>query len=213
MGQQGACPPTAVRESACLPASCATAVLEAAEADLDDLADMLHDGPVQALVAARYAADAAVRGGDTTAARDAVQQALVELRRVLWGLRPRGASGLVAAIEQLSVQRLAAGQTTIELTGDADLTGAGAVLAYRLVQRVAGLRTPQVDVQADAATVVVDVHGAELLTSPERWVRRAEALGGALTVAGSAPGSPGSVRLALPADSDIDTDTDTRAAS
>src|SRR4051812_25119820 len=45
-------------------------LLAAADAEADEAAGRLHDGAVQALVAARYAADAAVRGGDVAAARD-----------------------------------------------------------------------------------------------------------------------------------------------
>jgi signal transduction histidine kinase len=69
-------------------ADLASAVLTLAEAQADAAADTLHDGALQALVVARYAADAAVRGGDASAARDAVQDALVALRRAVWLLRP-----------------------------------------------------------------------------------------------------------------------------
>ena len=61
---------------------------DALEDDREALADALHDGPVQSLVVARYVADAAVRGGDPVAARDAVQAALIDVRRFLWALRP-----------------------------------------------------------------------------------------------------------------------------
>ncbi len=77
-------------------------MLALAEADADAAADGLHDGALQALVVARYAADAAVRGGDPAAARDAVQEALVALRRAVWLLRPRGAQGLLEALRQLA---------------------------------------------------------------------------------------------------------------
>ena len=74
------------------------AVLSLAEAEADAAADALHDGALQALVVARYAADAAVRGADPAAARDAVQHALVALRRAVWLLRPRGDRGLLEAL-------------------------------------------------------------------------------------------------------------------
>ena len=90
-----------------------SAVLALAEAEAAATADALHDGALQALVVARYAADAAVRGGDPAAARDAVQQALVALRRAVWQLRPRGDQGLVTALEQLAVQILDAGGVTM----------------------------------------------------------------------------------------------------
>ena len=73
-------------------------LLAAAERDLDCLADRLHDGALQALVVARYACDAVARGADPALARDAVQDALVTLRREVWLLRPRGDDGLMTAL-------------------------------------------------------------------------------------------------------------------
>ncbi|MCW2608525.1 MAG: hypothetical protein JWO60_3218, partial [Frankiales bacterium] len=70
--------------------------------DGDLLADALHDGPVQTLVVARYACDSALRGGDAALARDAVQEAVVDLRRTLWHLRGRGQSDLPAALVALA---------------------------------------------------------------------------------------------------------------
>lgn len=175
------------------PTPSATDLFEAAEADRDELADSLHDGPVQSLVVARYAADAAVRGGDATIARDAVQQALVEVRRTLWSLRPRGSTGLVAALEQLVVQLAEAGAAPLGLLGGTDVTGPHAVLAFRLVQAVTGPSPVRVALRVDGPTVVIDIDGGAPLPSPERWVRRARSLGGDLAA------SAGRLRLALPA--------------
>lgn len=168
------------------------------EQDQDALADALHDGPVQSLVVARYASDAAVRGGDAAVARDAVQSALVEVRRFLWHLRPRGASGLVEALDQLSSHLVEAGQPPIGVLGDVDvaaaLRGAPAVLAYRLVQALARPDGPGVRValRCDGTRVIVDVDGGTPLVDPDRWLRRARTLGGDLTC------SPSRTRLVLP---------------
>lgn len=168
------------------------------EDDRDALADALHDGPVQSLVVARYAADAAVRGGDAAVARDAVQSALVDVRRFLWHLRPRGASGLVEALDQLSSHVVEAGGSPVGLVGDVDaaavLRGGPAVLAYRLVQALARADGPPVRValRADDDRLVVDVDGGTPLTDADRWERRARTLGGELTA------SAGRTRLALP---------------
>lgn len=163
-------------------------LLDGAEQDRDAIADALHDGPVQTLVVARYAADAAVRGGDAVLARDAVQDALVEVRKSLWHLRPRGAAGLAEALAQLQ------GQVALQVSGDlgaADLlTGARAVLAYRLIQAVVLAGGGPVAVRSHGDRLVVEVTGS--LLSTERWARRAVALGGDLT------SSTGLLRLVLP---------------
>ena len=177
---------------ALVPSGSLSDLFEDAEADNDDVADRLHDGPVQSLVCARYTADAAVRGGDPAAARDAVQVALVELRRTLWSLRPRGASGLCSALEQLSThlaERLAAPLT---LVAGADIAGARAVLAYRLVQAVAGEEPVRVALRPESNHVLVDVDGGAALPSSHRWARRARALGCDLTA------SAGRLRLVIP---------------
>ena len=171
---------------------------EELEEDRDEVADALHDGPVQALVVARYASDAAARGGDPVAARDAVQAALVDARRFLWQLRPRGGSGFVGALDQLSAHLVEAGGSAVGLLGDVDaaaaLRGPAGVTAYRLVQAVARPDGPQVRVQlrVDGDRVLVDVEGGVPLPSPDRWLRRAQALGGDLQT------PAGRLRLVLP---------------
>ena len=171
---------------------------EELEEDRDEVADALHDGPVQALVVARYASDAAARGGDPAAARDAVQAALVDARRFLWQLRPRGASGFVGALDQLSAHLVEAGGSAVGLLGDVDaaaaLRGPAGVTAYRLVQAVARPDGPHVRVRlrVDGEHVLVDVEGGVALASPDRWLRRAQALGGDLQT------TAGRLRLALP---------------
>lgn len=168
------------------------------EEDRDQVADALHDGPVQSLVVARYASDAAARGGDPAAARDAVQAALVEARRFLWQLRPRGGSGFVGALDQLSAHLVESGGSTVGLLGDVDaasaLRGPSGITAYRLVQAVARPDGPGVRVQlrTDGGRLVVDVEGGVPLASPERWLRRAQALGGDLQTTASR------IRLVLP---------------
>ncbi len=175
-----------------------TALLADAEHDLAALADSLHDGPVQELVAARYAADAAVLTGDGAAVRQAVQTALVSLRRTMWQLRPRGSSGLVAALEALSGRLVEGGglPLSLELTADVDvLSPTAAVVAYRLVQAASatpGTGAPEhrpvtVRLAVEGApdgveVVVVTLTGGLSLREPGRWRRAATALGGDLLV-------------------------------
>lgn len=181
---------------ALVPAVGAEELLDAAEAERDELADALHDGAVQTLLVARYAADAAVRGADPVVARDAVQEAVVELRRTIWHLRPRATDGLLGSLEQLSAKLTEAGASGLVLHGTVDghLQGPAAVTAYRLVQAVAR-RAPgpvSVTLRADDGAVVVQIDGGAPLAFPERWARRAAAVGGDLSC------SAGRLRLALP---------------
>ena len=167
------------------------ALLDAAEAEREAQADALHDGPLQALVVARLAADLAARGGDPAEARVAVQEALVGLRRYLWQLRPRGTSGFADALAQLSSQRLDAGEPPLALVldPDVDLSGTSGVLAYRVVQAAAG--ATRVALRGDRTSLTVDVDGGTL-PEPDRWATQARALGGDLFA------SAGRIRLVLP---------------
>lgn len=168
-----------------------------AEADRDALADALHDGPVQSLVVARYAADAAIRAGDPTGSvtlvRDAVQAVLVDLRRALWQLRPRAADDLLGALAELSARQVETGAPALDIQVDpqsvAALKGASAITAYRLVQSVVDGTTA---VQVRGVGAVLEITGGRPLDEPERWQRRARAVGAALE-----PG-PGRLRFLLP---------------
>jgi hypothetical protein len=182
------------------PAETAADLVAAADADADAAADLLHDGPVQALVVAHYAAEAATRGGDPRAAREAVQAALVELRRSLWHLRPRGPGegGLPAALGLLSARLEEAGRAPLGFVVDelvaAALPTAVASTAYRLVQAVAlpeSADPVRVALRREGSTVVLDIDGAPL-PDHERWAHKARALGGTLTT------SEARTRLALP---------------
>lgn len=159
------------------------ALLGAADADLDALADRLHDGVLQALVAARYACDAVTRGADPVPARNAVQDALVALRREVWLLRPRGRHGLPAALEALSAQRVSAGQPGLRLQLDpaVSLPPAYAAAAYRLVQDLAGDRVLVVRLTAHGSRAALHLDAP--LADPGAWALRADALGGELTAA------------------------------
>jgi hypothetical protein len=163
-----------------------SAVLTLAEAEADAAADALHDGALQALVVARYAADVAVRGGDPAVARDAVQDALVALRRAVWLLRPRGGQGLLEALQQLAVQVVDSGAAPVALDVDdgvaevldTELTPAAATAVYRLVQRAAGEAPLTVRVRRTPTglRIALDVP----LTDPAGEALRARAVGGAL---------------------------------
>jgi hypothetical protein len=187
------------RASAHALVSQASVLLLDADEDGDLLADDLHDGPVQALVAARYACDAVVRGADPALARDAVQEALVALRRAMWHLRPRGADDLPGALAALSSRRTEAGGAPLELALDADLAARLAPpargLVYRLLQALVGTGTTPVRVGLrevrDGALLEVD---GGPLAGAERWRARLRAVGAELTT------GPDRLRLVLPAD-------------
>ena len=102
-----------------------------ADADLDceQLADELHDGTAQALVAARYATDLAARTlratlGDAIStrarqqvadARAAVQEALVGVRQTIWWQRSRRDSDLLVALLALVERQRAAGLAELRI--------------------------------------------------------------------------------------------------
>lgn len=176
----------------------ATQLVGDSESDRDALADALHDGPVQSLVVARYAADAAVRQGDphgsVALVRDAVQDALVGVRRAMWQLRPRAADDLAGALAELSARLVESGAPALELDLDADLTGfppAVATTAYRVVQAAATAATAAVRVRSltTADGPALEVHGT---VDVARWGRRAEAVDAVLQA------SSGCVRLLVP---------------
>jgi hypothetical protein len=182
-------------------ADVAADLVAAADAEADAAADLLHDGPVQALVVAHYAAEAAARGGDPGQAREAVQAALVELRRSLWHLRPRGPGdgGLAAALGLLSARLEEAGRPPLGFVLDellaAALPAAVASTAYRLVQSVAvpaDADAVRVTLRREGSTIVLDVEGGAPLDDPDRWSNKARALGGTLSSTGTR------TRLAVP---------------
>ena len=160
------------------------ALLTAADDDLDALGDRLHDGVLQALVVARYACDATIRGADPSLAHDAVQQALVMLRREVWLLRPRGAGDLAGALADLSAQLAGAGRAGLDL--DLDTAAADAVppataaTAYRLVQALAGDRPLRVHLSRDGDVVLLTLGAG--LPEPAPWHLRIRSLGGDLRV-------------------------------
>lgn len=176
-------------------------LVSAADAEADAAADLLHDGPVQALVVAHYAAEAAARGGDPGMAREAVQAALVELRRSLWHLRPRRLEdgGLPGALELLSGRLEEAGRSPVGFVVDevvaAALPAAVVSTAYRLVQAIAlppGGDPVRVALRREGSSIVLDVEGGTPPDDLGRWATRARALGGALT------SDSDRVRLAVP---------------
>ncbi len=182
-------------------------LLALADADLDALADRLHDGPLQSLVAARYACDASARGAaDPALARAAVQDALVALRLEMWLLRPRGASGLSEALAALSAQRVSAGLPGLSVRLDpgvpAALSPAAAAAVYRLVQDVSRNVSTVLPVRLARCRdgAALDVGGP--LGCVDGWSIRARALGGEL-VADSA-----CTRLLLPLGSAYDDEKD-----
>lgn len=172
------------------------------EAEQVQLADALHDGPLQALMVARYAADAVQRGADPSVVRDAVQQAVVELRRQLWQLRPRGQEGLLSALTQLSERLTEAGRPPLSVESDGvDLAGPQAVAAFRVVQEAAaGAEAPvRVRLRQLTSGVVVELESDQPLTALPRWSRRTSAVGGHLTCAG------GRISVTLPVPAPVTT--------
>ena len=189
------------------------ALLAAADADADALADRLHDGALQALVVARYASDLAVRGGgDAVLVRNAVQDALVALRREVWQLRPRPEADLGTALRVLSSQRAAAGGAPLDLGTDVALPAgrlapAAVALACRLVQAACLDAGPvRVRLTCSGGIAVLSVTGG--LLDPAVWTARARALGGGFEAAppGRPTGRPAgrTSRLLLPVSADPD---------
>lgn len=169
------------------------ALLAAADRDADALADAVHDGALQALVVARYAADAAVRGGDPALARDAVQDALVALRRTVWLLRPRGSDDLPAALADLSTRLDAPLVLDVDARVAGALTPAARAAAYRFVQ-AAGAGAVSLVREGGQAVLTVDGEVAD----PTGWSARARAVGGRFE-------APARLRLPMP-DSDPEGD-------
>ena len=171
------------------------ALLTAYDDEADALADRLHDGALQALVVARYATDAAIRGGDPALARDAVQEALVALRRTVWLLRPRGHDDLLAALSELSGRSAAAGGPALNLDVDAFVAAAlsapARAAAYRFVQALMADEATDVRLHRDGDLAALTVDGG-VLAEPAGWAARAAVLGGRLDT------SSGSARLLLP---------------
>lgn len=162
-------------------------LLQAEAADRDEAADALHDGPLQSLVVARYAADATARGADPSVAREAVQSALVGLRRTMWQLRPRGADDLAAALRQLDAQLTEGDRPALDLQVDpasaGRLTGLAALTAYGLVQAAALVDRTQpltVELLATRRSTVLTIDGT--VPAVARWELRLRALGAATTV-------------------------------
>ena len=165
-------------------------LLDDGEAGLEGLADALHDGALQSALVARYAADVALRGGDggeVVLARDAVQQSVLELRRRIWQIRPRGGAGLGDALRQLSERLVEAGEPALclELADDSDLTGRAGVLAYRFVQGAARV-TPALTVRVGSAGPEVSVE-IDAPVPGASWDRKAAALGGRLQQSNGRP--------------------------
>ena len=177
--------------------------LDAVEHDRGRIADRLHDVALQDLLVARLAADAAVRGAPAEAARDAVQHALVGLRRLLWHVRPRQEQDLAAALTALSDRLVEAGGLPLAVLGVLPPAGLDPVVgttAFRVVQAVAfdaapGDRAVTVALRPDPSTpgaLVLDVDGGAELSEPDRWRTRLRAHGGDLVRI------PGRLRVLLP---------------
>ncbi|MDQ6649711.1 MAG: histidine kinase, partial [Actinomycetota bacterium] len=179
-----------------------TALLLQLERELDRVAEEIHEGPAQALAAARFAADAAaLRGADVTAVREAVQDALAAVRRAVWELRtPAVSSGLGEALAGLS-ERMDDGPGLTLQGRPADLASLSlvpsvvATSAYRLVQAALRAATSPVRIGVAAGVGVVELtvrgHG---LTATDRaeWALRLSAVGAHLVA------EPSALRLLLP---------------
>jgi len=173
------------------------------------LADRLHDGPLQDLVATRYLADLTVQAAARSATpatvaerlgavRDAAQDALVGTRRLLGSLTARCAdgTGLTQALAALGTAAGAAGGGGGGLAVEVQAADAGtlppgiAIVAYRLVQALLadtaerGATTAVVRARRTSEALEVSVAGS---VSPDleaaavaRWVVRIGMLGGTI---------------------------------
>lgn len=166
------------------PAECE---LLAVEQDRTALADLLHDGAVQALVSARWAIDS----GDLGLAREAVQAALVELRHTVWHLRPRGPD-LSGALEQLAARPGLGRPLVLAVDRGAVTTPAAAAAAYRLVQHLVTPPGPPLTVTLTERPDGVVLDLADTPVPAEPWPARLAALGGILSTSAS------DLRLTLP---------------
>ena len=138
-----------------LSAAPAQDLVEDREQELDELADALHDGPMQSLMVARYAVDAALRGSDLEPARAAVQDALVELRQLLGTCVPAASDGLLPALEQLTTKGGAPARARRCPRLRLDVEPAVATLAYRVVQAAAPAQV-RVGLQAEGICVEIN---------------------------------------------------------
>lgn len=174
-----------------------------------EISAALHEGPVQSLVAARYALETvastgAVDKADTAgtagtgdaaagpalvAARAVVQQSLDDVRRVLSPLRARALSGDVVTSLRRLLDDLRRHGCAVRLVvvrpSQGVVSPACAVTAYRIVAAalhgVTGPATVAVD--CDSATVTVTVTGARDPVDAgalARWTRRVAAFDGRL---------------------------------
>lgn len=177
----------------------AAALLRLSEQAAAAVADGLHDDALQLLVVARYATEAVARGADPMLARDAVQQALVSLRRAVWAMRPRGAEGLGVALEELAAFALETGGPPLQLCVDetaGEVHAALGMTVFRFVQAVYGCSRAAaggpVCVRAVAGEGWLAVGVDAPVPDPEHWHARARALGGRLRC------RPGDAQLELP---------------
>lgn len=178
-------------------------------ARLEEIADQLHDGPVQDLVAARFGTEMLVRSAatdgidaeDGKAVHSAVSAGLLALRRLMWDLRPRAVgSGLVPALEALRDRLGDSGDIRLDVcldagTGSAELvsglTPTSIETAYRYVQAVlrstavaqreapGAIRTVRVELRRTSDAVHLRISAVDL---PDHapWRSRAQAVGGSL---------------------------------
>jgi hypothetical protein len=157
------------------------------EAERAEIAAALHEGPVAALIAARYALDS---GADAPAVRAVLSHALHELRGVVTSQRVRGIDGdLPGALRQLARDLRAVG-VRVEV-GVLDLAPGSvpsicSVAAYRVVAATLNGVTGPVTVVVDGGVpgqLRVTVTGADDMVDAgalDRWARRVAALDGEL---------------------------------
>jgi signal transduction histidine kinase len=186
----------------------AARLVAAVEQERMSLAGELHDTLLQTMVAARYAVDLIGIGGQpplprVPAAREAVQEAVVEARRELWHLRSRvGATeaGLAGAVAELADYVADAGGPTVcvdatRLVGD--VTPLVGTAAYRLIQEAVRALTRgdaalpvEVALESADGDLLVTVLGGNERTLPDaaangplaRWCDRIRMFGGEVAV-------------------------------
>ncbi len=172
------------------------------------LADRLHDGPLQDLVATRYLADLTVQAAARSATpasvaerlgavRDAAQDALVGTRRLLGSLTARCAdgTGLTQALAALGTAAGAAGgggglAVEVQAADAGTLPPGIAIVAYRLVQALLadtaerGATTAVVRARRTSEALEVSVAGSVApdleAAAVARWVVRIGMLGGTI---------------------------------
>lgn len=197
--------------------------MDSIQRERTQLANALHDSPVQNLIAARLDLRRAERTGDRDSflrLHDALEATIAELRREIFNLHPHVLDhvGLRAALEQVARQRSLSAEVpiTVEIDSEAELSHREMLFAIARellsnAARHAGASGIRVNLSRQAGDVVLEVHddGRGIAEGRMREAlleghiglaavkERVESLNGSLSLT-TADGEGTSVRVTLP---------------